>query len=407
MAQAPAAKPALHEFVLEHHHPVIQVLSHITSPLTGTLLIFGVHKFGQLSAARAAARATLIRHGAGRVGAVAAAVVGLSGALAVSMLSEQRGLHAADDAARGPAAAAVGATAPPRSSGASSIGASSAAPRASSAEPLAGDDDDGLSAKLAALYGPSTAPLVARHVSAWYTSALLVRALRVVHEGGLPWWGTIAAATVGLRVLLVPLNLYLLRNTLRLKVILPEVERIGAVLAEGGALAAPARAAAAAELAALFARARCSPWQGVVVFPLLLPPLVLSFFGAIHTIAMTEPACASEGLLWSPDLLRPDSTQLLPILSALSWLVQVETGAGASYAALPTVRLCARMTALAFIPLTATLPSGVFVFWITSNVFAIARGRLARLDAVRRAFDIPLARDVARLPHLPKPAALW
>lgn len=297
-----ALKTAPHlapDFVEEHHHPIIQVLSHITSPLSGSLLIFGVVKFGQWPAARASARAMLVRHGAGRVGAVAAALLS-AGALGAATLIG--GDTATTDSRATPTAPLAAASVAP-SSWRAYLSPPRVVPPPVVAPQLADDADPddaaARAAQLALLYGPETAPLVARHLSAWPTSALLVKLMRRAHKAsGTPWWATIAVCTVGLRLVIMPMNIWLLQNTLRLKLIAPEVERLGAVLAERGAAAAPSRAAAAAALSALFVRARCSPWQGFLWFPLALPPLVLSFFGAVHTLAMTEPAMGTEGVLW-------------------------------------------------------------------------------------------------------------
>lgn len=54
------------------------------------------------------------------------------------------------------------------------------------------------------------------------------------------------------------------------------------------------------------------------------------------------------------------------------------------------------------IPLTSSIPAGVFCFWITSNVWEILRLRLFATDAFRDAFGIP------RLSELPTvPPAAW
>lgn len=135
-------------------------------------------------------------------------------------------------------------------------------------------------------------------------------------------------------------------------------------------------------------------------------PTILSIFGAVHNISMAEPSMAVEGALWFPDLIAVDSTYLLPILSGLTWLWNVELGAGVYYHHhWYAPKLAARVMSVAFIPLTATLPSGVFVFWLTSNLFAIARTYIMRLNAARNLLLVPLAKDVAKLKHLPKPSS--
>jgi membrane protein insertase Oxa1/YidC/SpoIIIJ len=119
-------------------------------------------------------------------------------------------------------------------------------------------------------------------------------------------------------------------------------------------------------------------------------------------LTLTEPSFATGGALWFTDLVAPDPTRLLPILSAGTWLANVEMGAGLHYEAWPMTRLAARLGAVAFIPLAETVPAGVLVFWLTSNLFALARGGVLRLNAVRRALAIPLQSEILALTHLPK-----
>lgn len=52
-------------------------------------------------------------------------------------------------------------------------------------------------------------------------------------------------------------------------------------------------------------------------------------------------------------------------------------------------------------PFSSTLPSGVLLFWVTSNVWAIARSYITRLDWVRSKLGIPLRKTIAKLKHLP------
>ena len=137
-----------------------------------------------------------------------------------------------------------------------------------------------------------------------------------------------------------------------------------------------------------------------------------------------------------------DVTNVLPILSALTWLWNVgacvcahvrpcgrtpitprltrrpafarqparhfpdlapaESGAGVHYHANGALRGGLRILACTSWALAATMPNGVLIFWITSNVFAIGRGYVTRVNAVRRALRIPLASEIAALPHLPR-----
>ena len=182
--------------------------------------------------------------------------------------------------------------------------------------------------------------------------------------------------------------------------LIPEANALGLTLAIKGEALKGARLLAAHKLRTLFTRGACSPFSQVILFPLIIPPVILTLFGAIHNLCLAGEGMADEGALFFPDLMSPDSTQLLPVASGLTWLLNIEAGAGAHYAAQPALRLGTRLGAVAFIPLAQTIPSGVLIFWVTSNLFAVVRGRVARNPSLRKALGIPLSEHLA--PFLPR-----
>jgi len=88
------------------------------------------------------------------------------------------------------------------------------------------------------------------------------------------------------------------------------------------------------------------------------------------------------------------AAHLLPILSALTWITNLEAGVGRAYHESTELKSQTRTLAAASWMLAANLPAGVHLFWLTSNVFAIVRGRIVGLDRVRAALGIPLAAKV-------------
>jgi membrane protein insertase Oxa1/YidC/SpoIIIJ len=77
---------------------------------------------------------------------------------------------------------------------------------------------------LADIYGVEDVPLVLEHLSHWWSVVQMQDLMTWLHTTvDLPWWGSIAAATVLLRLLAMPFEVVLLRNSLRMKQILPEV----------------------------------------------------------------------------------------------------------------------------------------------------------------------------------------
>jgi YidC/Oxa1 family membrane protein insertase len=358
----PTGTKGRHAFHQQFHHPIIEVAQHVISPLTAALFIFTAHKVWQAPAAFAYLRsaALLIPRGEWnwkqhRRGAL----FGVTGLASVWYARKQAPVFETSD------------------------------------------EVEKRRAGLQNLYNREDVERVDTTLTRWWTTAYVNRALVQLHDSwSLPWWATIMGVTIALRCVLVPVNCLLLQNSLRMKILLPEIDAFRATLNSHTATH-DQKVQAARDLMALFRKHKCSPWNQTIIFPLLLPPTILSIFSATHNLCMVEPQLAEEGALWFPDLIEQDHTMLLPILSGLTWLAQVELGAGVHYGSWPTVRLMVRTLSVATISLAATLPSGVFVFWITSNLFAVARALVLQRDSVRRLLKIPLRSEIAALSHLP------
>eukprot|EP01096_Ripella_sp_DP13-Kostka_P007573 TRINITY_DN2771_c0_g1_i3.p1 TRINITY_DN2771_c0_g1~~TRINITY_DN2771_c0_g1_i3.p1 ORF type:complete len:433 (-),score=140.68 TRINITY_DN2771_c0_g1_i3:124-1422(-) len=302
---------------------------------------------------------------------------------------------------------------------------------------------------LETLYPKVDAVIAMEHVSQLWPVLKVEQIMMYVHESvGLPWWGTICLSTILLRTLLMPYTIYLLRNSMRMKKILPELEALNKVMKTGidqsgilsrfsssssSSQATPVIASSSAVVIAadqtvtgqdpvvenkevaslknkvaaahvhhkLLKDTECHPLNNFIV-PMLFPPLVLSVFGAVHNLSIAEPSMTTGGALWFKDLVASDPTFVLPTMSGLMWLWVVECAAGVHYFAWSNVRTSSRCIALAFIPVTSTLPSGIFIFWITSNIYAIAQTYILRFDGVRRFLRIPLASEIKYVEILPK-----
>lgn len=380
----PIRRVKAHTFHEELTHPIVEIANHIVSPLTASLTIFAVHKTWQVPSVKVYFRALKVLYANGHSREVfsiprpSAGSVLAAGALGVTAWA----------ASRLPAAPVARASMPQEVH-------------------VRMDDDTGAVdlAVLSRLYSPEDAPLVAHHLSQAPTVRLVERQMRWLHDKyGLQWYEVIVGSTCALRCALAPLNISLLRNSLRMKVLMPEVSRLGAILHGPSASGAgESQVHAARAVLSTFKASQCHPLKHILAFPVLLPPTILSIFGAIHNLSVSAPGMDREGTLWFPDLLAPDVSHLLPIASALTWLMNVEAGAGVHYHASPRLRSAVRLIAVTCWPLASTLPNGVLVFWVTSNLFALARAAATRPDAIRRLMNIPLRSEIAALSHLPKP----
>jgi YidC/Oxa1 family membrane protein insertase len=229
-----------------------------------------------------------------------------------------------------------------------------------------------------------------------------------VHSlSGLPWWAAIMCVTIVSRVLVMPVNISSLRNSLRLKRIIPQVADLQTQMSNVNE-PEERRLQAARQLRELFRLHHCSPLHHLWV-PLVFPAVFLSYFGAVHNLCLAESTMATEGTLWFTNLMTADPTYLLPILSSLTWLWTVQLGGGTLYRTWPGLRTLAKTVAMASIPIVSTLPAGVFLFWIPANLYAVIRSYVMQSDAVRRCLAIPTVEEIRQLKHLPRPvpAAEW
>lgn len=171
--------------------------------------------------------------------------------------------------------------------------------------------------------------------------------------------------TLMFRFAVLPLNVSLVRNTLRLHEIKPELSHLKERM---NSKSPEERLDAANSLVSLLKEKKCHPVKNVIS-PFLFPPMFLSLFGAVYDIS-THIDDESGGVLWFPDLAVADPTFVLPVLSALSWLATIEMASGEHFPLKPWILSATRLGAIAFIPITMTLPSvSIFIFILLPFAF--------------------------------------
>ena len=123
--------------------------------------------------------------------------------------------------------------------------------------------------------------------------------------------------------------------------------------------------------------------------PLLFQaPVFISFYFAISRMAEGLPSMRDGGFAWFQDLSIADPTFALPIISSLTFLAAVEfapQNPAVKSSQREMTKWGLRALGVAMVPLTASFPSGVFVYWITSNVFSFAQTVLLRVPFAKRA----------------------
>ena len=212
---------------------------------------------------------------------------------------------------------------------------------------------------------------------------------------GLPWWMSIVVATLAVRTLLLPLAIIQYRNGARMTLMRPEMmalnDRLKAKMASIEGVTMQDRQQHRTDMQNLMAKYQCNPLY-TLASPLASTPIFLSFFFAVRSMHDLHTSFTAGGVGQVFDLSAPDPYMILPLLNAATMLIPVEflpDPNAMSIEQRQRMKNIFRGLALLFIVLGRSFPAGLFVYWISSNVFTIMQQLLLRSPAVRRALEIP------------------
>lgn len=217
-------------------------------------------------------------------------------------------------------------------------------------------------------------------------SEVVLKLLDALHATtGLPWWGTIVAATVAMRLLLFPVTVSSMKQTAIMSRIKPQLEKLKQD-ADNGLLPATE---VHQQTRDLFKKNNANPLKPLLV-PVTQLPLFGSTFFALQKAQDYCPDYAIEGLYWFTNLGLADPTYALPILSSVSMIGTFLYGsAEMDTQTFEKMRKPMIGVSILSLPLIVHLPSGVFVFWIANNVYSIAQTMLLRTPGVKPLLGVP------------------
>jgi len=191
----------------------------------------------------------------------------------------------------------------------------------------------------------------------YYPSDLVMRFVEYVHvSAGLPYWEAIVAITVGVRFLMIPVYIKVQQTTARMAVMKPEMDVLSKSYTENPRFKSdPAlQSMYQQEMKALWTKHDVNPMRALSL-PILQLPVFIAFFQGLRGMSDHFPGFKTGGTSFFTDLSVPDSTYILPILNAASFLVMIEMG-GEAGAGNPeqqkTFKLAMRALGIVMIPAT-------------------------------------------------------
>ncbi|KAL3690418.1 hypothetical protein R1sor_016727 [Riccia sorocarpa] len=159
-----------------------------------------------------------------------------------------------------------------------------------------------------------------------YPTAAIQYVIEGVHlTTGLPWWVSIAATTVAIRILVLPILVYQMKATARLTLMRPELEKLTNHIKENN-YDPKVVEENQARMKLLFQEHKTNPLSPVLG-AFVQAPIFMCFFFAIRNMAERVDSFREGGALWFTDLSTPDSLFIMPVLSGAMFLLTVELGA--------------------------------------------------------------------------------
>lgn len=227
----------------------------------------------------------------------------------------------------------------------------------------------------------------------WSPSGIVQQLLDLLHtSAGLPWWATIAASTVVVKVLLLPLIIKGQKNSIHMNNNLPQMQHLQAKMTEARNMGNQLEAARIANELMIFMKEKnVNPLKSMII-PFAQAPVFISFFFALRGMAnLPVESFKTGGMLWFTDLTVPDPFYILPLITSVSLFCTLELGAESGVRAdnLQWTRYVFRCLPVVIFPITMNFPSALLCYWVTSNVFTLCQVGVLRIEAVRKRLNIP------------------
>lgn len=251
------------------------------------------------------------------------------------------------------------------------------------------------------------------------TVSYFQNALLSFHEQtGLPWWATIIIYTVGLRLMTFPLAVYGQKIKARLYSILQtELPSMNDELKREVAIAKRKLALNDKDAYFLYKRSfnkqyrkmierdNCHPLKTTILFWFQIPIWICHSIGIRNILSMRPDPNSYRaliaytqmtvgGFLWIPNLIETDASYILPVLWCITNLINIELGAleksGKPGKFSVIVTNIFRGITIAIVPIAASVPSCLTLYWCTSSLCALAQNLIILSPKAKRTLGIPL-----------------
>lgn len=222
----------------------------------------------------------------------------------------------------------------------------------------------------------------------WGPTSMIERLLEVTHVyTGLPWWGTIVVATIGIRLIMFPLYMKASANAAKTSKVKPELD---AVLSELKTAAGPTE-----QLMAANKRKKLMKENDIhmihQMYPIMQLPIAYGFFQALRKMAnFPVEGFSTGGIAWFEDLSQVDPYLGLHIIGAALVLGIVRLGGetGMSTMSKPMKKILTILP-IASIFITKGFSAAVVLYFAVNSLFSFLQTLTLSNKWFRKAAKMP------------------
>ncbi|XP_062982214.1 cytochrome c oxidase assembly protein COX18, mitochondrial [Elgaria multicarinata webbii] len=254
---------------------------------------------------------------------------------------------------------------------------------------------------------------------AWMESGLVA----MQAASGLPWWAAVLAASAVFRTgLTLPLAAQQSRVLAKLENLQPEIQSLAKHLRYEVSVCAKQQGWSE-KLASfyfkknlkrivseLYVRDNCHPFKASLLIWIQIPVWVfvsialrnLSIGRGASEGLFIQEQLSTGGILWFKDLTVPDSTWILPIALGILNLLIVEIFALRKTELSKFQKYATnffRGVSVLMIPIAATVPSSMALYWMSSSFMGLSHNLLLRSPSFRRLCRIPRTKSDSDTPY--------
>ncbi|XP_011505129.1 PREDICTED: mitochondrial inner membrane protein OXA1L [Ceratosolen solmsi marchali] len=229
-------------------------------------------------------------------------------------------------------------------------------------------------------------------LGSWYPAGIIQQFLEILHiKAHIPWWATIVATTVCVRLLMFPLTVKMQRYSAKMHNIQPQVQYLQQQLTEARKMGDQLQACRLAyELRDLMNEKGTNPIKNMLL-PFIQAPVFLSFYWALRgMVQVPVESMKYGGLSWFENLTVPDKYYLLPLFTSATLALTIEMGTDSlRIQNMGMVKYMLRAMPFVMFPFIINFEGAVLCYWLSTNVCSLVQVNILRIPVVREYFEIP------------------